>query len=79
RLYPTKLGREVYAYLKKNFPEQVDEELTRRVEAAMDEIEEGRLDYQQVLKEAYAIRRFLAEKEIPEHPAEELPYYQSKI
>ncbi len=79
RLYPTKLGREVYAYLKKNFPEQVDEELTRRVEAAMDEIEEGRLDYQQVLKEAYAIRRFLAEKEIPEHPAEELPYYQPKI
>ncbi len=59
RLYPTDLGRRVYQYLKEHFPEEVDEELTRRLEEAMDLIEEGKLDYQQVLREAYKIRRYL--------------------
>ncbi len=77
RLYPTKLGREVYSYLRKHFPEQVDEELTRKVERAMDLIEEGKLDYQEVLREAYEIRRFLEEGDegVPE---EELPHYRSE-
>ncbi len=80
RLYPTRLGREVYRYLRKHFPEQVDEELTRKVEEAMDLIEEGEIDYQKVLAEAYEIRRFLEKfgEEEP-HPQESLPHYRSEI
>ncbi len=78
RLYPTRLGRQVYAYLRENFPEQVDEELTRKVEAAMDLIEEGKLDYQAVLEEAYEIRRFLTETKIEEHPEEGLIHYHPR-
>ncbi len=54
RLYPTRLGREVYAYLKSHYPKQVDEALTRYLEEAMDKIEEGELDHQALLEEAYA-------------------------
>ncbi len=75
RLYPTKLGRKVYHYLREHFPEQVDEELTRKVEEAMDLIEEGKLDYQEVLREAYEIRHFLEEGE-ENLPREDLPHYQ---
>ncbi len=72
RLLPTKLGREVYQYLKKNFPHQVDEELTRRLEEAMDLIEAGELDYQKVLQEAYEIRHLLEEERVELYPEEEL-------
>ena len=78
RLYPTKLGREVYAYLKSHFPAQVDEELTRRVEEAMDLIEEGKLDYQEVLREAYEIRRFLKGEGEEEHPPETLTQFKAE-
>ncbi len=53
RLYPTKLGQKVYEYLRKRFPKQVDEALTRALEEAMDEIEAGKLDYQEVLRRTY--------------------------
>lgn len=49
-LFPTKLGREVHAYLVQKFPRWTGEEFTRELEAHMDAVEEGRLDYQEVLK-----------------------------
>jgi len=79
RLYPTKLGRQVYRYLKEHFPHEVDEELTRQLEEAMDRIEEGVLDYQQVLRQAYAIRRYLQEDGEEAHPEEELTLYPSSF
>ncbi len=75
RLYPTRLGRKVYQYLKEHFPREVDEELTRQLEEAMDQIEEGKLDYQEVLRKAYQIRHYLEETEEELHPEEELPHY----
>ncbi|OAG27586.1 reverse gyrase [Thermodesulfatator autotrophicus] len=53
RLTPTRLGRKVYEFLRKNYPEYTDEALTRELEEAMDLIEEGKLDYQEVLSDAY--------------------------
>ncbi|NOZ89004.1 MAG: reverse gyrase, partial [Crenarchaeota archaeon] len=41
-LIATKKGIGVYDFLAKRFPELVSEEATRRLQAAMDEIEEGR-------------------------------------
>ncbi len=48
-LYPTALGREVYAYLAGNFPQWVSPAFTRDLEAAMDAIEEGAADPEAVL------------------------------
>ncbi len=76
RLTPTRLGREVYEFLRKNYPQYTDEALTRELEEAMDLIEEGKLDYQKVLAEAYRIRRLLS-GEPEEHAFEErLTTYQ---
>ncbi len=61
RLYPTRLGRAVYTYLKTHYPRQVDETLTRYLEHAMDQIEEGKLDHQAILQETYAEIHPLAE------------------
>ncbi len=61
RLYPTRLGRQVYEYLKEHFPREVDEELTRQLEEAMDRIEAGKVDFQEILQEVYDIRRYLEE------------------
>ena len=54
-LIPTKLGKEVYEYLKKreDIVPFVSEEFTRRLEEIMDRIEEGKEDYQGVLKDIY--------------------------
>ncbi len=59
RLYPTRLGRKVYNYLRKNFSQHVDENLTRELERAMDLIEAGELDYQGVLRQASKILTLL--------------------
>ncbi len=59
RLVPTALGRKVWEFLRDNYPQYVGEDLTRRLEEAMDAIEEGRLDYQEVLREVYRIRQLL--------------------
>ncbi len=48
-LYPTAMGREVYAYLAGNFPQWVSPAFTRDLEAAMDAIEEGAADPEAVL------------------------------
>lgn len=53
KLYPTPLGRRVYNYLNERFPELVSEERTRVLEEIMDSVEEGKADYQKVLKDLY--------------------------
>ena len=54
-LIPTKLGKQVYEFLKsqeKIIP-FVSEEFTRRLERLMDEVEEGRQDYKKIFEELY--------------------------
>ncbi len=53
KLVPTKLGLRVYDYLTSNYPELVSEERTREVQRYMDLIEEGKMDYKDVLTEFY--------------------------
>jgi len=59
RLIPTKMGIQVYTYLKENYPEYVSEELTRKLEEAMDRIERGELDYMEVLRTAFKVKEIL--------------------
>ena len=59
RLVPTALGKRVWSFLQERYPRYVDEALTRRLEEAMDAIEEGRLDYQEVLREIHGIKALL--------------------
>ncbi len=61
RLVPTRMGLEVYSCLRKNYPDYTSEELTRRLEEAMDRIEKGELDYIKVLREVYKVRDILKE------------------
>lgn len=55
RIRPTKLGMRVYEELSKNRKASVFliEDFTRELEKKMDEIEDGKLDYQTVLKSLY--------------------------
>ncbi len=53
RLYPTRRGIEVFNYLNSKFYDLVSEERTKMLEMLMEEIEEGRLHYMDVLKELY--------------------------
>ncbi|MEM3130984.1 MAG: reverse gyrase [Nitrososphaerota archaeon] len=52
-IFNTKLGEMVYEYLYENFTHFASEELTRKLEATLDEIENGKLNYQDVLKSLY--------------------------
>ncbi len=54
-LVPTKLGKEVYEFLRRQAKilPFVSEEFTRRLEELMDGIEEGREDYTNVLRSLY--------------------------
>ncbi len=54
-LIPTKLGKEVYAFLKRqeSILPFVSEEFTRELESMMDTVEEGREDYKNILKVLY--------------------------
>jgi len=47
------LGLRVYEYLSSNFTDYVSEETTRRLESIIDAIEQGRVDYQEVLRNLY--------------------------
>ncbi len=49
KLVPTKLGVYVYYFLNKKYGKFVSEERTRLLEEKMDMIEEGKVDYMQVL------------------------------
>lgn len=56
RLIPTKLGKEVYQYLfqherMRNF---LSENFTKYLEKLMDEVEEGKQDYEKILKQLHA-------------------------
>ncbi len=51
KLIPTSKGLAVYSYLKRYFGDYVSEEVTRQLEMMMDNIESGKLDYQNILRE----------------------------
>jgi len=52
-LVPTRLGKSVYFQLKKHYPNLVSEERTRELEQRMLLVEEGKTDYQAVLRNLY--------------------------
>ncbi len=53
RLFPTELGIMVTEMMEKYFSRIVDTEFTANMEERLDEVEEGRLDWKQVLREFY--------------------------
>jgi len=53
KLVPTKLGIRVYEFLKEKYGDLVSEERTAEVQKYMDMIEEGKIDYRDVLKDFY--------------------------
>jgi DNA topoisomerase-1 len=53
QLYPTELGSIVIDLLKKHFKDIIDIEFTAGMEASLDKIEEGDLDWVKVLEEFY--------------------------
>ncbi len=53
RLYPTELGIMVTDMMNRYFSEIVDTEFTASMESRLDEVEEGRQDWKQVLREFY--------------------------
>ena len=53
RLISTRLGFRVYAYLHQNFENYTSEETTRRLESLMDLVEQGKADYNGILRELY--------------------------
>ena len=53
RLYPTELGNRVTALMESYFSEIVDTEFTAGMETQLDEVEEGKLDWKQVLRDFY--------------------------
>ncbi len=60
-LWPTRRGREVYAWLVAHHPDLVSEALTRKLEAAMDRIERGEASLQEVLQEMEGLRKWVPE------------------
>ncbi|MEO2082952.1 MAG: reverse gyrase, partial [Desulfurobacteriaceae bacterium] len=58
RLYPTAMGRKVYGYLVDKFPEYTSEEFTRKLEELMDMVEEGKADYQEIIKSLKPVLKF---------------------
>ena len=53
KLVPMPRGIRVYQHLKKNYEDFVSEERTRKLEALMDAVERGEVNYQEVLRELY--------------------------
>jgi reverse gyrase len=58
-LVPTPLGKEVYNYLKSNYSEYVSEEFTRELEKFMDEVEEGKRDWEEICFKLLPLLNFL--------------------
>ena len=54
QLYPTELGMIVVDLLKKYFPAIIDVEFTAEMEANLDRVEEGKMDWVQVLEQFYS-------------------------
>ena len=53
RLYPTELGGLVTGLMQEYFSRIVDTEFTAEMESRLDEVEEGKLDWKQVLRDFY--------------------------
>lgn len=53
RIHPTKLGRMVFEYLEKNYPEFVNENKTRELEELMDRVANGEMEYDEAMKSVY--------------------------
>ncbi|HBT47970.1 MAG TPA: type I DNA topoisomerase [Peptococcaceae bacterium] len=53
QLVPTELGRVVVDLLKEHFPDIIDVEFTAHMEAKLDQVEEGKLSWRQVVEEFY--------------------------
>ena len=52
-LYPTELGEIINGLLVKHFPKIMDTGFTAKIEDKLDDVEEGKLDWVQVLKDFY--------------------------
>jgi len=50
RLISTFLGYKVYTYLNQNFKQYISDETTKRLETLMDLVEQGKADYNEILK-----------------------------
>jgi DNA topoisomerase-1 len=53
RLVPTELGCTVNGLLVENFPKILDVEFTAKMEEQLDEVEEGKVDWQKLLRDFY--------------------------
>lgn len=53
RIYPTELGTMVISLMRDYFQDIVDTEFTAEMETRLDEVEEGVLDWKQVLRDFY--------------------------
>ncbi len=53
RLYPTELGRMVTEMMEQYFSKIVDTEFTAELEDELDEVEEGKVDWREILREFY--------------------------
>ena len=53
RLYPTELGRMVTAMMEEYFEDIVDTEFTAELEDKLDTVEEGGVDWKQIIREFY--------------------------
>jgi len=53
RLFPTELGTMVNGLLIENFPKILDIKFTAGMEEQLDDVEEGKIDWQKVLKDFY--------------------------
>ncbi|MBE3587008.1 MAG: type I DNA topoisomerase [Thermoanaerobacteraceae bacterium] len=52
-LHPTELGMVVVDLLKKHFPDIIDVEFTAQMEGSLDRVEEGQMDWVQVVRDFY--------------------------
>ncbi len=57
-LVSTPLGRQVFDYLSRYKP-YTTEEFTRTLEEYMDEVEERKKDYMEIIRELYSVRKYL--------------------
>lgn len=70
RLYPTELGRMVTAMMEEYFEDIVDTEFTADLEDKLDRVEEGEVDWKQIIREFYP--EFKRELDIAEQQIEKV-------
>jgi len=62
KLYPTELGKVTNKILVENFSELVNKKFTREMEAQLDQVEEGKLTYLEIMEEFWShLEKWLAE------------------